>query len=314
MALYPVGTDQTIKLIPYDGAQYYEKSVTGKALDANNIYPISVTTPAATDSRLMPLTLEARMDGAGAVVSFKLSGPVTGPVEYRTCLSGTWGAWTGYACAMGITLPFPGDKVSFRGTNATYDQSTISCTGDCYLYGNVMSLIDALAFPVVKELTEAHTFQDLFNDNKHIDIDAARPFLLPATTLKSFCYLSMFSGCEKLTVAPALPATNLAEFCYKDMFQNCSILEQGPLLSATTLTTSCYQGMFRNCSSLKSVICLATEDIIGNINSMLNGAGEQFSVEKPTFYKAQGATWPIDEDDDGERGIPSFWEVKDYAP
>ena len=312
VALYPVGTDQTITLMPYDGEQYYEKSVTGKALDANNIYPISVTTPTATGYHAMPLTLEAKK--AGAMVSFKLSGAVTGPVEYRTCPSGTWGPWTEYTSETEITLPAMGDKVSFRGTNATYYQSNISSTGDCYLYGNVMSLIDAFAFPVLKELTEEHTFQNLFNGNKHIDIDAARPFLLPATTLKPNCYESMFFGCENLTVAPALPATNLAEACYKDMFQNCSSLEHGPLLPATSLTYFCYEGMFRNCGSLKSVICLATENIIGNINDMLFYAGNPSSEEKHTFYKAPGAYWPKDDDDVGDSGIPSFWTVKDYAP
>lgn len=312
VALYPVGTDQTIKLMPFDGEQYYEKSVTGKALDANNIYPISVTTLATTDSRFMPLTLEAREDGAE--VSFKLSDAVTGPVEYRTCLSGAWGAWSAYTSEAGITLPATGDKVCFRGTNAKYYQSTISCTGDCYLYGNVMSLINALAFPAVKELTEEHTFQDLFNGNKHINIDAARPFLLPATTLINDCYALMFSECSNLTVAPALPATNLADYCYNSMFQYCSRLEQGPLLPATCLTSNCYEGMFRSCGSLKSVICLATENIIGNINNMLTGAGDPYSREKHTFYKAPGATWPkYDGDDDGERGIPSFWNVEDYV-
>lgn len=311
VALYPVGKDQTITLTPYDGEQYYEKSVTGKALDANNIYPISVTTPAAIGIRFMPLTLEAREDGAK--VSFKLSGAVTGPVEYRTCPSGTWGPWTEYTSETEITLDATGDKVSFRGTNAKYDQSTISCTADCYLYGNLMSLIDAFAFPVVKKLTEDHTFQDLFKENKHIDIDAARPFLLPATTLTNDCYALMFSGCKNLTVAPALPATNLAGFCYYNMFDGCTSLEQGPLLPATSLTNSCYEGMFRNCRSLKSVICLATEDIIGNTIDMLNRAGDQDSGEKHTFYKAPGATWLIDDDDRGDDGIPSFWEVENYS-
>ncbi|MCR5433903.1 MAG: hypothetical protein K6F20_05855 [Bacteroidaceae bacterium] len=311
VALYPVGTDQTIKLMPNDGAQFYEKSVTGKALVANNIYPISVTTPATTDSRLMPLTIEAWENGAE--VSFKLSDAVTRPVEYRTCLSGTWGAWTGYTSNKGITLPATGDKVCFRGTNAKYDQSTISCTSNCYLYGNVMSLIDPMAFPALKELTEEQTFQDLFNGNKHINIDAARPFLLPATTLRNDCYESMFSGCANLTVAPALPATNLADACYKNMFQSCGSLEHGPLLPATSLKLSCYEGMFNSCGSLKSVICLATEYIVGNINDMLYYAGNPYSGEKPTFYKAPGATWPRDDDDDGANGIPKFWNVEDYS-
>lgn len=312
VALYPVSTDQTIKLMPYDGAQYYEKSVTDKALDANNIYPIRVTTTATTDSRLMPLTLEAREDGA--VVSFKLSDAVTGPVEYRTCLSGTWGAWSAYTSETGITLPATGDKVSFRGTNATYYKSTISCTGDCYLYGNVMSLIDAVSFPVLKELTEEHTFQGLFNGNEHIDIVPAQPFLLPATTLKTNCYEHMFYGCEKLTVAPALPATNLADYCYAKMFESCGKLVHGPLLPATSLTMGCYEGMFFFCGSLKSVICLATENIDGNINDMLYYAGYSNSGETHTFYKAPGTTWPkYDYDDEGNRGIPSFWEVVDYS-
>lgn len=313
VALYPVRTDQTIKLMPYDGEQYYEKIVTGKALDANNIYPIRVTTLATTDSRLMPLTLEAREDGAE--VSFKLSGVVTGPVEYRTFLSDTWGAWSAYTSETGITLPATGDKVSFRGTNVTYNGSTISCTGDCYLYGNVMSLIDALSFPALKKLTEEHTFQDLFKGNNHIDIDPAQPFLLPATTLTSDSYQSMFSGCEKLTVAPALPATDLANYCYSHMFESCTSLEHGPLLPATSLTSYCYEGMFQDCRSLKSVICLATEYIIdGNINDMLYYAGDSNSGEKPTFYKAPRTTWPqYDDDDEGYRGIPNFWEVKPYS-
>lgn len=311
VALYPVSTDQTIKLMPYDGAQYYEKSVKGNALAANNIYPIRVTTLATTDSRLMPLTLEASKDGAE--VSFKLSGAVTGPVEYRTCLSGTWGAWSAYTSETGITLPATGDKVSFRGTNATYDKSTISCTGDCYLYGNVMSLIDALSFPALKELTEEHTFQDLFKDNKHIDIAPAQPFLLPATTLRPNCYEHMFYGCEKLTVAPALPATNLADYCYTKMFENCGKLEHGPLLPATSLTMGCYEGMFQDCRSLKSVICLATENIDGNINDMLYcSLYPDFGVTH-TFYKAPGTYWPRDDNEDGDKGIPSFWEVKDYS-
>ena len=203
--------------------------------------------------------------------------------------------------------------MSFRGTNATYYESNISCTDDCYLYGNVMSLIDAFAFPVVKKLTKDQTFLDLFKDNEHIDIDAARPFLLPATTLRSDCYFSMFSGCENLTVAPALPATKLAEYCYKDMFRGCRSLEHGPLLPATSLMPSCYDFMFSNCTSLKSVICLATEEIDRFDFTMLYGAGYKSSEEKPTFYKAPGATWPQDDNDDGDNGIPKFWHVENYS-
>lgn len=49
--------------------------------------------------------------------------------------------------------------------------------------------------------------------------------LLPATTLGSGCYYSMFSGCTAITQAPKLPATTLGEQCYTNMLSNTSIPE-----------------------------------------------------------------------------------------
>ena len=76
---------------------------------------------------------------------------------------------------------------------------------------------------------------------------------LPATTLASGCYSTMFSCCSSLTQAPALPATTLADNCYSYMFSECISLTQAPELPATTLADNCYFCMFYCCESLNNV-------------------------------------------------------------
>ena len=73
---------------------------------------------------------------------------------------------------------------------------------------------------------------------------------LPATTLASNCYSYMFNGCTSLTAAPELPATTLENFCYQYMFSGCTSLTAAPELPATTLAQSCYNSMFQNCTNL----------------------------------------------------------------
>ena len=74
--------------------------------------------------------------------------------------------------------------------------------------------------------------------------------ILPATTLASSCYNSMFLGCTSLVDAPELPATKLTYGCYKNMFRGCKSLMNAPILPATTLNQSCYSYMFFGCTSL----------------------------------------------------------------
>ena len=73
---------------------------------------------------------------------------------------------------------------------------------------------------------------------------------IPNEPLKLYCYSYMFSGCTKLTQAPALTATTLAYYCYVGMFQYCTSLTQAPELPATTLTLGCYYRMFNGCTAL----------------------------------------------------------------
>lgn len=56
VALWPVGSDQTIAFCATDGTKHYRKSVTGKTLDRNNIYPVRLTTTESTGTALELVT------------------------------------------------------------------------------------------------------------------------------------------------------------------------------------------------------------------------------------------------------------------
>lgn len=188
-----------------------------------------------------PLTFEAMK--AGAIVTYSGS---TLPVEYST--DGI--IWSSYSNP--ITLTHIGDKVSFRGDNAnydTYDAGLFSCSKECYIYGNVMSLLNSTNFATTNTLTEENigAFSYLFYGNNNIYNHPSKKILLPATTLSTSCYHSMFSSCTNLTIAPELPATTLTYSCYANMFQSCSNLTAAPALPATTLAGYCYREMFKDC-------------------------------------------------------------------
>ena len=199
-----------------------------------------------------PLTFEAKT--AGAIVTFTKGANLTlNDIEYSVD-NGT--NWSTYTYGTGITLHSIGDKVSFRGDNATYTNpwglgySYFSCSADCYIYGNIMSLISKNEYPTATVLTEENALSYLFYGNTHIVNHPSKTLVLPATTLAQGCYLSMFSGCTSLTTAPELPATTLAQRCYQSMFYGCTGLTTAPELTATTLATSCYESMFQGCTNL----------------------------------------------------------------
>ena len=156
-----------------------------------------------------------------------------------------------------------GDKISLYGDNEQYaadygsKYTNISCDGDCYLYGNIMSLI--CSTEAVTEFPEEYDhgyyrpeyiFRSLFSDNTRIKNHPGKALSLPATKLGSHCYDHMFSGCTGLTSAPDLPATTLEYGCYDSMFSGCTNLTSAPVLPATTLAYGCYEYMFSGCTSL----------------------------------------------------------------
>ncbi len=216
-----------------------------------------------------PLTFEAVNDNTQ--ITFQNNSG--GTVEFRR----NDGEWRTYTTALTLDA---GDKVSFRGNNASYfpdsDASHFECTDDCYVYGNVMSLISATDYDHVTELTDDHTFRELFKDNTHIRNHPEKELLLPATTLTANCYRSMFEGCTALTKAPVLPAAELRQ--------------------------NCYQSMFEGCTNLIYIKCLATSiNAVGCTTDWVNG------VEKDgTFVQAAGADWSSKEDGSG---IPENFTV-----
>ena len=144
------------------------------------------------------------------------------------------------------------DKITFfadGSNNESLEHLNINCSSDCYVYGNIMSLLTQ-DFKNAKEITSSYAFLYLFADNTHIKSLPQKNLLLPATTLKRYCYSGMFQHCSSLTTAPDLPAIKLKDYCYKNMFASCTKLEKAPALPATTLGQECYSEMFAACSSL----------------------------------------------------------------
>ena len=173
-----------------------------------------------------------------------------------------------------------GNKIQFRGDNTSYSDGLSyntfgSSTAEFEVEGNIMSLIYGDDFKNKLTISSDYAFYGLFSDCVNLvsaknlvlpantlatycyssmfygcRLLASAPKALPATTLASSCYDSMFYGCSSLTTAPALPATTLANYCYLYMFQGCTSLTTAPSLPATTLAGACYYGMFYGCTSL----------------------------------------------------------------
>lgn len=147
-----------------------------------------------------------------------------------------------------------GSKIYFRATGLTatssnYGIGTFTISGRCNLGGNTMSMLHGADFIGQLYLTTGYTFCRLFSGQAKI-INAKR-LILPAMTLKPYCYYYMFYNCASLEEAPELPATGLQTYCYSYMFYNCTSLKKAPALPATTMQAYCYNFMFRGCASLE---------------------------------------------------------------
>jgi hypothetical protein len=246
-----------------------------------------------------------------------------------TASTDTWSDWANISTPYYTSLA-AGDKLQFKKENNeplanSADQycSFQNLFGDCYVYGNVMSLFNfATAFE------SDYACDKLFSGNIYLHNHTTKELILGATTLSSCCYSNMFKGCTNLTKAPALPATSLAHSCYWGMFDGCSRLTTAPELPATTLAPYCYNYMFQNCTSLTTapelpaatlqelsydymfhgctnlnyVKCFATD--ISAFNCTL---GWLYGVAATgTFVKANGTNWTLDD----PSGIPAGWTVE----
>ena len=219
-------------------------------------------------------------------------------------------SWTTVENESGITISinnvnkvlFKGDAKQFTTASDNYgnNSSHFETRHLINVYGNIMSLFYGDDFTDKTEFPEGSSKNLLrfFNTNYQgwqlsCPIREAKNLILPATTLTSKCYESlfcynpylistpklpattlaescygyMFGSCYGLTKAPELPATTLANYCYSSMFTDCHSLTKAPELPATTLASNCYNSMFESCYSLTKAPELPATTLASNCYS-----------------------------------------------
>lgn len=214
-----------------------------------------------------PLCLEAIENG-----TITIANPLNLTIEYSKDMTN----WIAASETSIMIYVSEGEQVWFRGDNdsyySDYQYTNIQSDKDCYIYGNIMSLVDSDGFPEKSVINGSYCFKQLFQNNSHIKNHESRPILLPATTLSEECYQNLFAGCSSLTRAPELPALSVPAGAYYNMFMNCASLEECPELPATELALWCYKGMFSGCVRLIQTPELpATELKQGCYSGMFSG-------------------------------------------
>ena len=248
--------------------------------------------PGWRDSKTVPLTLEATADGT---ITIRIPEAIHGDFNgiYYSINGGESIKTKGDDPVVYITTEInvaAGDKVCLYGDNDTYCMEdshgthhhvNIQCNVDCYIYGNVMSLIRREGFASLAGFTEPFTFYGLFEENDHIVNHSSKKLLMPATVLSESCYANMFEYCTGLTVAPELPATQLATRCYNEMFMDTG-LTTAPELPSTIMAERCYDHMFAHCVSLTATPSLpATQLALGCYAAMFEDTNLQEAPALP---------------------------------
>ena len=231
-----------------------------KHVETNIVYSSEVTTVIYTKVELetpmteTPLTFESLSNTL--MINLYTTMSLYG-LQYRTynASNNTWSNWSTFSSGSTNNTCYVtgvGSKIQFKRENNAplaigYDAYSYfkNLTGNCYVYGNVMSLYN---FEMV--LNDTYACFKLFDNNAGIRNHPTKDLVLGATTLSNSCYMYMFRNCTGLTRIPELPVTTLTNYCYYEMFRGCTALNTTPVLPATTLANYCYYGMFRECSSL----------------------------------------------------------------
>ena len=262
--------DETIATVDANGkvtaVAYGQTTITvtatnGTPDDASDDFSATCTV-SIIDMLHAPLTLEAIEDGT-IHVTFDDGLDLAKPITYTK--NGV--EYSGGTTNFDITVS-AGDVVTFHSTNAalgklvgySYKHPNIKPANRCYIYGNIMSLIDdAGDFATDKIIGDKLALYALFRGADKLENHPDKELTLPATTLTEYCYNELFSGCSALTKAPALPATVLKLRCYEQMFWECTSLTEASVMSATTVDDYCCHDMFNGCTSLvKAPELLAT--------------------------------------------------------
>lgn len=197
--------------------------------------------------------------------------PATDLAEIEISNDGT--TWSAYTLSTYINLANVGDKVYFRGNNATFSESqntyyyfAVRNSQEVELSGNVMTLLDK-------------TGQLL--------------------SVPSYAFYQLFSSIKTKT-APTLPATTLASGCYMQMFYGCTLLETAPELPATSIASQAYYRMFDGCTALNSLKISATYWSDRDTTKWLNGVSATGTFYCPTALNIPSRS---------VNGVPSGWNV-----
>ncbi len=204
------GLNGIVTLSATVGDRTYSYTTTGAKEFANSkFYMVKAKMKKNSAAYPEPLTLECN-DNHGCLITVLNSSNL----EYSIDGGTTWEPYYDR-----IELQNIGDKVSFRGTWSTRDTGSSSrtkfdCEGLCFIYGNIMSLLDKENYATMTELPYDYTFSNLFEGNENITHTAGKDLVLPATTLREGCYSHLFSGCLNLNYVKCLATTNIdADLC-----------------------------------------------------------------------------------------------------
>ena len=219
-------------------------------------------------------------------------------LNYKLPNSDTWSEGTSITVNVGGEIQLKGNYTPV----SRYGIGTFNISrGTFDVKGNIMSLLFNDDFEEEVDLSEEIApFFSLFKNCT--TLVNANELILPATTLGTKCYESMFEGCEGLTTAPALPATILAFYCYKSMFRNCVKLTTSPELPAAGLTFNCYQNMFEGCSELNHITMLASTLTSGSLDNWVNGIASNGTFIKHPSMRSLPR---------GNNGVPKNWNIQD---
>lgn len=258
-------TDGLVLNVPVPTGTYSMLKVSAKNSNGETVYAYEDKTERFFDagrgrrvetsisSLAIPLCLEAIE--VGTVV-------VTNPLGLTIEYSRDNETWTSTSSDLYLVVN-EGDCVYLRGNNAKYSMmsfesddwdncTTIATDGQCYIYGNIMSLIDAENFVDCKTLTEDFAFSSLFTSASDLVNHPEKSLELPATTLTNACYAMMFYGCSGLSVAPVLPAKNVPIYAYYAMFFSCRNIKTAAELNVDSIDMGGCIGMYYMCTGLTS--------------------------------------------------------------
>ena len=242
----------------------------------------------------------------GGTIGWKAYGSLTKTIQY-SINDGDWTDWTSTSDGATISVQ-AGNLVRLRGTAYPYATSKDAYSGfeggtaTYEIEGNIHSLIYGDDFAGYNTMPDnTYMFCSLFKKSK---ATSAENLILPATTLRNYCYRALFSYATSLVKPCALPATTLATGCYWYMFERCAITA-APELNATTLVNECYGHMFNLCSNLSYIKCTAVDGFSAS-KALENWVSDVAS--SGVFVKNSNKTWPS-----GISGIPSGWTIyNDY--